>query len=248
MNQKLFQCLLIAIFLAMGAGCNHTSRHIIRSVNSPETAVDEHQDDMPRYFAKDFYLADSGEALPINVFAAELIEFIRPATFQAVAERADVIVIGKPLESLEESDTSKTTSHPKQDFSITDFRVEGVAKGSLQTDDVIKLGQYVSVVIDENYALPKEHKNWNERTLVVQSMDNYRPVQKDSTYILFLYKRSDTDAEIYFPVYESFGRVNVDGTDELREFEWFNEPAQTSIRESAIALYKSTVENPEKSD
>jgi hypothetical protein len=200
------------------------------------------QGDERLYFEEDFYLSDNGEKLPINSIAAELLDTIMPQSFRQVAERADAIVIGTPLESLEESEVKKGNREAGMPdrFSVSDFEIERVLKGDFQTGDTMSLGQ--DVVISDRDRLPVSHKNWNRRALVLNTPKEYRPVRKGSTYILFLYKRNDA----YFPIFYALGRFNVDGTDELNYEPYGAMPAQLKIRDYALELYQAAMKEPDQ--
>ncbi|CAN5711974.1 hypothetical protein BH23CYA1_BH23CYA1_17260 [soil metagenome] len=97
MKKKRFICLVIGIVSVVGVSCGRAERPV------QEAAVREvaakSQDEGTRYFEEDLYLTSSGEKLPINAIRAELLCPIFPQNFRQVAERADAIAIGKPLES-----------------------------------------------------------------------------------------------------------------------------------------------------
>jgi hypothetical protein len=242
MKKKRFICLVIGIVSVVGVSCERAEQPV------QEAAVREvaakSQDEETRYVEEDLYITSSGEKLPINAIRAELLCTIFPQNFRQVAERADAIAIGKPLESLEESEIKVHDDITRYEFSVSDFAVETVLKGSFQDGDIISLGQDVAILDDEIYRLPVGHEDWNERSLVLSTPSNYRPVKKGSKYILFLDKRTDADADIYFPLYYDLGRFNVDGTDELNYEPYPEVSMQLKIRDYAIALYRAAIQNP----
>ena len=242
MRKKHFVCLILETISVVGVSCVHVEKPVQEAAD--HRAVTESQDEDTRYFEEDVYVTSSGEKLPINAIRAELLCTILPENFRQIAERADAIAIGKPLGSLEKSEIKVHNDITRYEFSVSDFAVETVLKGSFRDGDVIRLGQDVAILDNESYRLPVDHRDWNERSLVLSTPSNYRPVKKGSKYILFLHKRTDVEANVYFPLYYALGRFNVDGTDELNYEPHAEMPAQLKIRDYAIALYRATIQNP----
>ncbi len=242
MRKKRFICPIIGVISAVGVSCGRVEKPI-QEVADRE-AVAELQDEDTRYFEEDLYVTSSGENLPINAIRAELLCTGLPNNFRQIAERADAIAIGKPLESLERSEIKVHDDITRYEFSVSDFAIETVLKGSFQDGDVIRLGQDVAILDDEIYRLPVGHEDWNERSLVLSTPNNYRPVKPGSKYILFLSKRTDAGTDIYFPLYYALGRFNVDGTDELNYEPYVEMPVQLKIRDHAIELYRAATQDP----
>ena len=242
MREKRFIYLIVSAVSVLVVSCGPVEKPVQEAADRKTVA--EWQDEDTRYFEEDLYITSLGEKLPINAIRAELLCTGLPKTFRQVVERADVIAIGTPLEALEESEIKAHDDITRYEFSVSDFAVETVLKGSFQDSDVIRLGQDVAILDDERYRLPVGHENWNEETLVLSTPSNYRPVKKGSKYILFLHKRTDVEANVYFPLYYALGRFNVDGTDELNYKPHAEMPAQLKIRDYAIALYRATIQNP----
>ena len=244
MREKRFIYMIIGAISVVGVSCGRVEKPVQEATD--RKAVAESQDEDTRYFEEDLYVTSSEEKLPINAIRAQMLCTILPENFRQVVEGADAITIGKPLESLEESEIKVHDDITRYEFSVTDFAVETVLKGSFQDGDVIRLGQDVAILDDESYRLPVGHEDWNKRSLVLSTPDNYRPVKKGSKYILFLYKRTDVEVDVYFPLYYALGRFNVDGTDELNYEPHAEVPAQLKIRDYAIALYQATVRDPKR--
>ena len=194
---------MVSAIAIVGTGC-HSPGDLPR--DSVEYVAKDLTVSMPRYFEDDLYLADSGEKLSINAIAAELICTVFPQSFREIVERAEVIVIGTPIESLEEGEFRTHSGPPNHSFSVSDFAVDVALKGDFISGDILSLGQDVVISEDEIYQLPVDHPNWHERTLVLHTTANYRPVKKGSNYLLFLYKRRDEGSEAYFPIYYDLGR------------------------------------------
>ncbi len=241
--KKIFAGVLTGIVSILGVGCGLPDV-MVQPTDEIEVIPDEIQSDRVRYFEKDFYIADTGEKLPINAIRAELLDTVSPESFRQVAERADAIVVGEPLESLEESEIRRQDGVTKYEFSVSDFKVKTALKGDFQSGDVISLGQDVAILADEQYRLPTNHPDWNERSLVLSTPNNYRPVKKGSQYILFLYKRTDAGADAYFPIFYALGRFNIDGTDELNYNPYGFQPVNLEIRDWAIALSQAAISEP----
>jgi hypothetical protein len=245
MKKKIFTGLAVSVMAVIGVSCGSLAEPAQKHDKQP-VATQKTQGDERLYFEEDFYLSDNGEKLPINSIAAELLDTIMPQSFRQVADTAEVIVIGTPLESLEESEVKVQDDGMKGEFSISDFEIESVLKGNFQAGDMISLGQDVAISDDEIYRLPVTHENWNERSLVLTTPNNYRPVKKGSKYILFLYKRTDAGTDAYFPIYYALGRFNVDGTDELNYEPYGAMPAQLKIRDYALELYQAAMKEPDQ--
>ena len=241
MRKKRFTCLIIGAVLAGGVSCGRAEKPAPKAV---AREVAELQDEATRYFEEDLYVTGSGEKLPINAIRAELVCAVLPESFRQVVERADAIAIGKPLKSLEESEIKVHDDITRYEFSVSDFAVETVLKGSFQDGDVIRLGQDIAILDDEIYRLPVGHEDWNRRSLVLSTPNNYRPVKPGARYILFLYKRTDAGTDSYFPLYYALGRFNVDGTDELNYEPYIEMSVQLKIRDYAIELYRAAAQDP----
>lgn len=230
----------------MSVSCG-TAHEPPKKAVEPPLVTKEVQNDGSQYFEKDLYLSDTGEKLPINSLSASWLDAVILRNFRELAERADAIVIGKPLESLEEGDTKKGDSDISGYFSVSDLAIEQVLKGDLKAGDTMRLGQDVVISDDELYRLPEGHENWNRRSLVLKTpMGYYRPVKKGSQYILFLYKRNDAGTDAYLPIYYTAGRVNVDGTDELQYNSYgdLTISDQIKIQAYAIELYQAATKDP----
>jgi hypothetical protein len=244
--KKIFTSLAVSLVAVMSVSCGALTKPVQKTDEPLLTQKDtqNNEDEERLYFEKDFYLSDNGERLPINSIAAELLDTLSPQSFREVADRADAIVIGEPLESLEESEVKVQNEAVDYEFSVSDFEIERVLKGDFQASDIMSLGQDVAISDEEIYRLPVTHENWNARTLVLNTPQNYRPVKKGSKYILFLYKRSDSGTDVYFPIFYALGRFNVDGTDELNYEPYGPTPNNLQIRDYAIALYQAAMREP----
>ena len=242
MREKRFIYMIIGAISVVGVSCGRVEKPVQEATD--RKAVAESQDEDTRYFEEDLYVTSSEEKLPINAIRAQMLCTILPENFRQVVEGADAITIGKPLESLEESEIKVHDDITRYEFSVTDFAVETVLKGSFQDGDVIRLGQDIAILDDKIYRLPVGHENWNEKTSVLSTPSNYRPVKKGSKYILFLYKRTDVGADIYFLVYYALGRFNVDGTDEIDYEPYLEMPMYLKIQVYVIALYLAATQDP----
>jgi hypothetical protein len=252
MKKKIFTGLAVSLMAVIGVSCGSLAEPAQKTDEQP-VVTQKNEGEERLYFEKDFYLSDNGENLPINSIAAELLDTVMPQSFRQVADTAEVIVIGEPLESLEESEVKVQDDGMKGEFSISDFEIESVLKGNFQAGDMISLGQDVAISDDEIYRLPVTHENWNARfpgkalpSLVLTTPNNYRPVKKGSKYILFLYKRTDAGTDAYFPIYYALGRFNVDGTDELNYEPYGEMPNQLKIRDYALELYQAVMKEPDQ--
>ncbi len=130
MKKKRFMCLIIGTISGVGVSCERVEKPVQEAADRETVAA--LQDEDTRYFEEDLYVTSSGEKLPINAVRTELLCAVSPESFRQVVERADAIAIGKPLESLEESEIKVHDDITRYEFSVSDFAVETVLKGSFQ--------------------------------------------------------------------------------------------------------------------
>lgn len=243
-NYSISTCLVVGVALFAIAACNQ-SQNPTQSNTDSQVISKNVLRDPPPYFEHDLYVTDSGERLPISTVASELIEFAVPQDFRFLVEMADAIVVGKPLESLEDSEIVILKDSPlKEAATLSGLEVETVLKGDLESGEMIRLGQNLAISSDKGYRLPTEHPDWHEQTLVSNNMKDYRPVRKDSKYLLFLYQRSVAGSDTYFPIAGALGRVNLDGTDEIDAQPFGDVEKGKKMRKWAIVLYNAALQNP----
>ena len=188
----------------------------------------------------DLYTLDSGEKIPID--RSIMGDYFLPESFRDLVENSDTVVIGTPIESIEESESFiyRASDGALMDaYSVTEFETESVLKGNISRDSVIKIGQSV-VLLNENELIGSSSQSIEESSsFLYGAIDNYSPIRKGSKYILFLSPGS-TRSDVYFPTGIAAGRVNVDGTDELP----VESQSLRKIRDYAVLLYQTASRSP----
>jgi hypothetical protein len=252
-HRNLFTCAIVGLCLSMGpthVPSNHiataqtlNSTDLTRPAEQTEDgAVDSGAMAQPSKgitYKPLFYKTDAGETLPIQWAIACGFS---ATSFRELESRAEVIVIGEPLESIEASEIVPGEGYNA--YSITDFKVETALKGSFQAGDTLPYSQSAAILSNRDMSFPEEAgipievTQSSEKYLYLSASENYRPVRKGAKYILFLSQGLGTDT--YFPVGMESGRYNVDGTDEIN----YSLPEQRQIRDYALALYNATRQNP----
>lgn len=185
------------------------------------------------------YTTDVKQKIPIVYTDGS---FITAQSFAGLVQQSDAIVIGEPLESIEDSEVRLSVSESDGSldsfFSVTRFNVEKALKGDFQNGRTISIGQSIAVLSNADLGISGE--NSAAFQLISLTQENYRPIRKGARYILFLKKGLAQGADVYFPTGNVAGRVNVDGTDELP-----NESAvERKIQQYARQAYTTAVQNP----
>lgn len=125
---------------------------------------------------------------------------IAPKDVEDLIAKSDIIVIGKPTQSITESTPLIQRDFGGYAISQTEFKVQRVLKGASYSDTLL-IGQQAAIVADRITG-----KSF------LQVFDDYQPLVKNAKYILFLNKGLNGSA-LYFPVGVYYGKFNVDGTD-----------------------------------
>lgn len=131
-------------------------------------------------------------------------DIIVPKDIKDLIAKSDIIVIGKPTQSITESTPliqRDFEGYVTQAISQTEFKVERVLKGALYSDTLL-IGQQAAIVADRVTG-----KSF------LKVFDDYQPLVKNAKYILFL-KKGLNGSPLYFPVGVYYGKFNVDGTDQ----------------------------------
>lgn len=182
------------------------------------------------------YTTDSGEILSVVRLHGA---FIPLESFRQMVERSDTIVIGEALESIEQSEVRLTRAVSDgsfaEAFSVTEFRIDDSLVGEFKSGDTIDIGQSVAILSARDIGM-SEGQDSEGLELFSSARENYLPIKAGSKYILFLGRGLAQGSDVFFTVGNSLGRVNVDGTDELR----IDSPEEQKIRSYAIALYQAT--------
>lgn len=156
-------------------------------------------------------IAQSAEYAPIS--SSEVIEgltvsrtmgsIIVPSNIDEMIQKSDLIIIGKPTQSITESTPliqRDSEGYISEAISLTQFKVQRVLKG-VPYSDTIAIGQAAAVITDSQTG----------RTYL-QVVDEYQPLVKNAKYILFLQKGLN-NSPLYFPSGVYYGKVNIDGAD-----------------------------------
>ncbi|MGV0024498.1 hypothetical protein [Phormidesmis priestleyi] len=127
-----------------------------------------------------------------------------PSDLDEMVAKSDLIVIGKPQQSIAESTAlikRGSDGYITEAISDTKFKVSRVLKGAVDSE-VISIGQQAAIVKDEGDA-----------AYSMRLVEDYQPLVKNAKYILFLRKGLD-GSSLYFPTGVYYGKVNTDGADE----------------------------------
>ena len=206
-----------------------------------ESAVVENVDDNgEKVDSPTVYTTDVGQKISIVHIDGS---FLTAESFAGLVQQSDAIVIGEPLESIEDSEVRLSVSESDGSldsfFSVTRFNVERALKGDFQNGRTISIGQSVAILSNADLGISGSG-NSAAFQLISLTQKNYRPIRKGARYILFLKKGLAQGADVYFPTGNVVGRVNVDGTDELP-----NESAvERRIQQYARQAYTTAVQNP----
>jgi hypothetical protein len=143
----------------------------------------------------------SAEGFPIVPSFASIIV---PENFEDMIKKSDLVVIGRPLQSVAES-----TAHVRRTsdgyithaYSETQFKVERVIKGSVPSA-TIQMGQSAAIV-----------KEKGTTGYFMDVVEEFQPFVKNAKYVVFL-KKGALSRPVYFPYGVYYGKVNLDGLDQ----------------------------------
>lgn len=152
---------------------------------------------------------------------------IAPKDVEDLIAKSDVIVIGKPTQSIAESTPLIQRDFGGYAISQTEFKVERVLKGASYSDTLL-IGQQAAIVADRITG-----KSF------LQVFYDYQPLVKNAKYILFL-KKGLNGSALYFPVGVYYGKFNVDGTDEAENK--IENPDFKLIRKDALERFKEMID------
>jgi len=132
---------------------------------------------------------------------------IAPDNIDDMISKSDLIVIGKPTQSILESTPliqRDSEGYVSEAISLTQFKIQRVLKGQPYAD-TIAIGQQAAVLTDKRTA-----------KTFLQVFDDYQPLVKNAKYILFL-RKGLNNSPLYFPYGVYYGKVNVDGSDQAED-------------------------------
>lgn len=148
-----------------------------------------------------------------------------PKTVQDMIANSDLIVIGRPLQSFNETtpDIDRlNTGAIASAHSPTLFKVNRVLKGNVD-GDTITIGENFAIVSDTPSSRP-----------YVWAIEDYQPLVKDKKYLLFLGRGMRTPKYYISGVY--FGKMNLDGLDNSET--QIQDPQFQAIRAAAIQQFQ----------
>jgi hypothetical protein len=219
-----------------------------RSKQVAEAVESDIKSDLGESNTVNYYTLDVGKQIPVM---QAMGSFRGVESFKELVDSSDVVVVGRPLLSLEESEVRlsilEETNTITGIFSTTPFSIETVLKGSFRSGEKIIFSQSLAILSRAEMPIPKDLANRmppltnpDEVFLLSYSREEYRPVKVGSSYLLFLRRGSVAGSDVYFPVGDTFGRVNVDGTDELS----LREPVENKIEQYAKRAFREAQRNP----
>ncbi len=161
-------------------------------------------------------------------------QIVAPRSLEEMVDKADLIVIGKPSQSIAQS-----TAIVKRDregylssaISQTEFKVSRVLKGTLDSKKIL-VGQQAAIVKEEGDIEPK-----------MRVLHEYQPLVKNAKYILFLRKGLDGSPS-YFPSGVYFGKINIDGSDRGEKKANYGQEVK-AIQAAALKRYQAEVNQPD---
>ncbi len=168
------------------------------------------------------------EGLPVTRIQGDIVI---PEDIEEMIARSDIIVIGKPTQSITESKPivrRDSEGYIIEAFSQTEFEVELAIKGTSSSDTLL-IGQQAAIV---------QYKN-SPRT-VLEVFEDYQPLVQDAKYLLFLNKGWG-DSLLYFPVGVYYGKLNIDGTDQA-ENQIERSPHFKSMRKDVMERFKPVID------
>jgi hypothetical protein len=176
-------------------------------------------------------LAEKIEGL--NIIKAEG-SIIAPRTFEEMVNTSDLIVIGRPSQSVAESTAlvkKDSEGYINEAISQTEFKVSQVLKGSISSKKIL-IGQLAAIAKDKN-----------DVAYAMMVVDEYRPLVKNAKYILFLQKGMG-GSPLYFSSGVYFGKINLDGNDQGEKKAGFAQDVRV-IQAAALKRYQTEVSQPD---
>ncbi len=161
-------------------------------------------------------------------------QIVAPRSFEAMVESADLIVIGRPSQSLTESTAivkRDSAGYLDSAVSQTEFKVSRILKGQVDSKKIF-VGQQAAIVKENGDVSP-----------LVVILEDYQPLVKNAKYILFLKKGLDGRAW-YFPIGVYFGKINLDGNDQGEKKTNFAQEVR-AIQAAALKRYQVEVNQPD---
>jgi len=135
---------------------------------------------------------------------------IQYKSIEALMEKADLVVYGKPRNSVRESETEAfvpETGMAGRFYSAAQFQVDKTLKG--KPEEGPKSAGGSNPTPEANGIKVFQEAYYYENVLYV--LEGYTPMKKDRSYVLFL--RYDRLAGGYWILGEQQGKYNVDGAD-----------------------------------
>lgn len=157
-----------------------------------------------------------------------------PRTLEEMVDKADLIVIGRPSQSIAESAAlvkRDSEGYINEAISQTEFKVSRVLKGNLDSKNIF-VGQQAAIV---------KEKGDIEPTLLL--LEEYQPLVKNAKYLLFLRKGLD-GSPLYFPSGVYFGKINLDGNDQGEKKANFGQEVK-AIQAAALKRYQAELNQPD---
>ncbi|WP_414619816.1 hypothetical protein [Calothrix sp. CCY 0018] len=157
-------------------------------------------------------------------------DIIVPKDIEDLIAKSDIIVIGKPTQSIAESTPliqRDSDGYISVAISQTEFKVQRAIKGASSSDTLL-IGQQAAIVPDKN----------TDKS-VLRVFDDYQPLVKNAKYILFL-KKGLNGSPLYFPTGVYYGKFNIDGAD--RSENKIENPHFKSIRKDVMKRFKEVID------
>jgi hypothetical protein len=161
-------------------------------------------------------------------------QIVAPRSFEAMVESADLIVIGRPSQSLTESTAivkRDSAGYLDSAVSQTEFKVSRILKGKVDSKTIL-VGQQAAIVKENGDTVP-----------LIVKLEDYQPLVKNAKYILFLTKGLN-GRSWYFPAGVYFGKINLDGKDQAEKNTNFA-PEVRAIHAAAKMRYRVEVDQPD---
>jgi hypothetical protein len=199
-----------------------------QSKNGPVAAQAKPVENTPGVMAKQIEKIEGFEVFRIDG------SIIAPENLDEMVKTSDLIVVGKPLQTVAESTPLvKTDSegYIYEAISQTQFRVSQVFKGTLSSK-VISIGQQAAIVRDKGYS-----------SYAMRVFDSYQPLVKDAKYILFL-KKGLNGSPLYFSAGVYYGTINTDGKDEGEKKMTISQDLK-EVREAVFRRYNGQIKQDE---
>ncbi len=157
-------------------------------------------------------------------------DIIIPKDIEDLIAKSDIIVIGKPTQSIAQSTPliqRDSEGYVSVAISQTEFKVQLAIEGASSSDTLL-IGQQAAIVPDKNTAKS-----------VLRVFDDYQPLVKNAKYILFL-KKGLNGSPLYFPVGVYYGKFNIDGTDSAEN--QIESPHLKLIRKDVMERFKELID------